>query len=236
MFTTRDIAIFSIGSLLALAVCLVIGMVLNARRKRNLIRRDTNRAALNAQAKLNQVEGDFVLVTGDSMIAHLVLSPVADLPVIDAALPGLTSAQFSARIGRILCGRKPRITVLSIGANDALQDGASEETRSRFRENLREIAAVVEGTQATFILSLPRIAESSKDYAHHAAAMDRLNREVRAFAHERQWHYVDGAGICDAAARQGEPVSVDGLHLTPDASRDIAQALRQRIVDLMSLA
>lgn len=234
MFTTREITIFCIGLLLALLVCLLIGWIRGTRRTQKLIRRDANRATLNAQARLRQIEGDFALVAGDSTVAHLVLGPIADLPVIEVALLGLTSDEFNVRINRILCGRRPRITILSIGANDALQNGASEATRARFKENLFKIADAVEGLEATFVLSLPRIdVASGADYAHGAAAMDRLNRDVSAFARDRHWIYVDGAEICDAAARQGEPMSLDGLHLTPGASREIAHALRRRIAAVM---
>ncbi|MDH7799551.1 lysophospholipase L1-like esterase [Beijerinckia sp. GAS462] len=235
MFTARDIIIFCIGLALALSVCLMIGWILGARRQGKLIRRDANRATLNAQARLRQVDGDFVLVAGDSTVAHLVLSPIADLPVIEVALLGLTSGEFHPRITQILSGRRPRITVLSIGANDALQKGASEATRTNFKENLRKIANAVEGREATFILSLPRIDTAAPDYAHGAAAMESLNRDANAFARAHRWIYVDGAQICDAADHRGEPMSVDGLHLTPDASREIAQALRRRIAAVMDM-
>ena len=234
MFTAREIIIFCVGLALALAICLMVGWIRSARRKSNLIRRDANRATLNAQARLSQIDGEFVLLAGDSTVAHLVLNPIADLPVIEVALPGLTSDQFHARIASILAGRRPRITVLSIGANDALQNGAGETTRGHFRDNLGKIARTVAGTQATFILCLPRIDAASPDYSHRATAMDRLNREVSAFAREQRWIYVDGAQICDAAARDGQPMaSLDGLHLTPDASREITQALRQRIASVL---
>lgn len=203
------------------------------RRKRRLIRRDANRIARGAQVRVEQVDGTFILVTGDSMVSQLLLTPVSNYPVIDAVFPGLESRGFASRIGPILSGRHPLITILSIGTNDALKrECDTEKDRAAFRETLERIGDIVEGSELTIMLSLPRIAGTSAAYAHRRAAMDNLNDVLRTFASERGWTFFDCAvALRDVALPNDARNSSDGLHLSPAAAGALAQILRQSILD-----
>ncbi len=239
----RDIVVFLAGAaIVALTWLLVEHFILQPRRKRNLIRRDTNRIALAALARVSQIDDPFVLVTGDSTVSQLLLGPVSDLAVIDIAFPGLASGEFADRIGTIMAAPRtvarplvqPLVTVLSIGANDALQrDLTSEADRAGFFETIDRIGGIVAGSQATMILSLPRIDPSSA-YAHRSVAMDRLNEDLRAFALRRNWIFFDCAATLSDAALPADQITSDGLHLSPRAAGILARALRQKLRALVS--
>jgi lysophospholipase L1-like esterase len=229
----RDILSFCAGlAAFALAWLLVEQFILQPRRKRNLIRRDANRIALAALARVSQIDDPFVLVTGDSTVSQLLLAPVSNLAVIDIAFPGLASSEFAERIGTIMSAKRavarPLVTVLSIGANDALQrDLTSEADRADLFQTMEKIGSIVEGSQATLMLSLPRIAPSSA-FGHRSAAMNRLNEDLRSFAAARNWIFFDCAAALNDAALPKDQTS-DGLHLSPQAAGVLARALRQTV-------
>jgi lysophospholipase L1-like esterase len=229
----RDILSFCAGlAAFALAWLLVEQFILQPRRKRNLIRRDANRIALAALARVSQIDDPFVLVTGDSTVSQLLLAPVSNLAVIDIAFPGLASSEFAERIGTIMSAKRavarPLVTVLSIGANDALQrDLTSEADRADLFQTMEKIGSIVEGSQATLMLSLPRIAPSSA-FGHRSAAMNRLNEDLRSFAAARNWIFFDCAAALNDAKLPKDQTS-DGLHLSPQAAGVLARALRQTI-------
>jgi lysophospholipase L1-like esterase len=227
----RDILFFCAGlAVLALAWLLIEQFILQPRRKRNLIRRDTNRIALAAAVRVSQIDDPFMLVTGDSLVSQMLLAPVSNLAVIDIAFPGLTSGEFADRIGPILSAKRPVVTVLSIGANDALQrDMTSEAERAAVIETVAKIGGIVEGSQATLIMSLPRLASA---YAHRSTSMDRLNEDLRAFAAARNWIFFDCAAAL--AAVPMDQLTSDGLHLSPQADGVLARALRQAVRTLIS--
>ena len=235
MLSLRDSLVFCAGlAVLALAWLLVEQFILQPRRKRNLIRRDTNRIALAAGVRVSQIDDPFVLVTGDSLVSQLLLAPVSNLAVIDIAFPGLTSSEFAERIGPIMSAQqrplRPVVTVLSIGANDALQrDMTSDAERAAVIKTIEKIEGIVEGSQATLLLSLPRLASA---YAHRSASMDRLNEELRAFAARRNWIFFDCAAAL--AAVPMDQMTSDGLHLSPQANGVLARALRQTVRTLIS--
>jgi len=235
LLSLRDSLVFCAGlAVLALAWLLVEQFILQPRRKRNLIRRDTNRIALAAGVRVSQIDDPFVLVTGDSLVSQLLLAPVSNLAVIDIAFPGLTSSEFAERIGPIMSAQqrplRPVVTVLSIGANDALQrDMTSDAERAAVIKTIEKIEGIVEGSQATLLLSLPRLASA---YAHRSASMDRLNEELRAFAARRNWIFFDCAAAL--AAVPMDQMTSDGLHLSPQANGVLARALRQTVRTLIS--
>jgi len=231
LISLRDSLFFCGGlAVVALAWLLIEQFVLQPRRKRNLIRRDTNRIALAAAVRVSQIDDPFVLVTGDSLVSQLVLAPVSNLAVIDIAFPGLTSSEFAERIGPILSAKRPVVTVLSIGANDALQrDMTNEAERAGVLETVEKIGGTVEGSHATLILSLPRLASA---YAYRNTSMDRLNEDLRTFAAARNWIFFDCAAALAAVPK--DQLTSDGLHRTPQADGILTRALRQAIRELVA--
>ncbi|MDF2116783.1 SGNH/GDSL hydrolase family protein [Roseiarcaceae bacterium H3SJ34-1] len=231
MASLRDVLVFCTGlAAVALAWLLVEHFILQPRRKRNLIRRDTNRIALAAAVRVSQIDDPFVLVTGDSLVSQLLLAPVSNLAVVDIAFPGLTSSEFADRIGPIMSAKRPVVTVLSIGANDALQRDMTNGTeRAGVIETVGKIGGIVEGSQATLLLSLPRLASA---HAHHSTSMDRLAEELRTFAAARNWIFFDCAAAL--AAVPMDQLTSDGLHLSPQANGVLARALRQAVRGLVA--
>ena len=235
MATLREILAFCIG----LATCglgffVAERFYLRARRKRKLIRRDANRIALDGRARISQIDRPFVLVAGDSTVSLLMLAPLSDLQVVNVAFPGFTSGAFADAIEAVMAGKRPLVTALSIGANDALQrDLGGDADRIGFRENLERIGRIVAGSELTLLLSLPRIAPSSQAYAPRRAAMDLFNEEARSFALRRNWIFFDCATALSGATLTPAQDSIDGLHLSPGAASILAATLRQTILDLL---
>lgn len=203
--------------------------ILRQRRVRSLIRRDSNRAALQAQARLAQMAGKFILVAGDSTLANVVVSPVDDLPVVDVTLPGLTTSAFADRIGAIMNGQRPFITVLSLGANNALQSDLNADARHRFRADMKAILASVAGMEMTVIVTPPPLQSGAPEFGERAEAMAEWRGEVEDFARSVKAEIVD----CTAALRAAPAASSaqsDGLHLSPQGAKLLAQAIHGTMV------
>lgn len=73
--------------------------------------------------------------------------------VVNAGVPGHTSAQARERLPRLLAEHRPKLVLLSIGGNDFLRRVPEAETRAAIAAMLGEIAAA--GAQAVLI-AVPR--------------------------------------------------------------------------------
>lgn len=103
-----------------------------------------------------------VLVLGDSLVAGTGASRQAAWPqqladstgwnVVNAGIPGDTTADALARLDGLLFEYRPDAVILAIGGNDFLRDHALERTRDNIETMIRESLAV---TQHVALVSIP---------------------------------------------------------------------------------
>jgi lysophospholipase L1-like esterase len=107
--------------------------------------------------------GSTVLALGDSLTFGSGAPADATYPqrlaaltgwsIVNAGVPGDTSAQARARLAPLLAEHQPRLVLLSIGGNDLLRQVPEAETRAQIAAMLGEIRAA--GSQAVLI-AVPR--------------------------------------------------------------------------------
>lgn len=96
--------------------------------------------------------GATVLVVGDSLVAGTGASSAESWParlaertgweVINAGVPGDTSADAQARLGALLASHQPDAVILAIGGNDFLRKLAADRTRANIEAMVAESRAV----------------------------------------------------------------------------------------------
>lgn len=89
--------------------------------------------------------GETIVFLGDSLTAGTgarpqesipsILAPGLPLPVVNAGVPGDTTAKALSRLDRDVLSKSPRLVVVMLGGNDALRRVPKDETE----ENLRRI-------------------------------------------------------------------------------------------------
>jgi lysophospholipase L1-like esterase len=107
--------------------------------------------------------GSTVLALGDSLTFGtgapaeaaypLRLAATTGWNIVNAGVPGDTSARARARLPPLLAEHRPKLVLLSIGGNDLLRQVPEAETRAQIAAMLGEIRAA--GSQAVLI-SVPR--------------------------------------------------------------------------------
>lgn len=107
--------------------------------------------------------GSTVLALGDSLTFGTGATPETSYPtvlaelsgwqVVNAGVPGDTSAQALARLPALLQEHKPALVLVSIGGNDLLRRLPDADTRA----NLQRICELVQGAGAqVLVLAVPR--------------------------------------------------------------------------------
>jgi len=104
-----------------------------------------------APARAAVPAGATVLALGDSLtfgtgaaVESAYPARLAELTgwkVVNAGVPGNTSAQARARLPRLLAEHKPKLVLLSIGGNDFLRQAPEADTRSNIAAMLDEVRA-----------------------------------------------------------------------------------------------
>lgn len=92
---------------------------------------------------LQQVEGPYALLLGDSQIERLYLPSLCGHPVVNAAIAGTRISGLRAVAGWIALPRPPETIVVTIGTNDLTlrQRGDRSDATERFRAEARALFA-----------------------------------------------------------------------------------------------
>lgn len=117
-----------------------------------------------------------ILAFGDSLTAGVggsgrgypqMLQQRIDREVINAGVPGETTAQGRRRLPAVLAATRPELLILCLGINDFLQD----VPRDRIRENLRAMVATAHSFGVSvLLLAVPRPGEIAADPLFAAVA------------------------------------------------------------------
>jgi acyl-CoA hydrolase len=175
--------------------------------------------------------GALVLALGDSLTFGTgappgqsypdVLAQLTGWQVVNAGVPGHTSAQALERTADLLARHQPALLLLSIGGNDFLRGVPAERTR----ENLRAITALAqEAGVPTLLLAVPRptlaaaVTRTLDDHPLYAE----LAAERDLPLHAGGWSAV----LSDAALR------ADRIHANAEGYARFAQGLHGALREL----
>lgn len=168
--------------------------------------------------------GSVVLALGDSITFGTGAEPEAAYPaqlaqltgwhVVNAGVPGDTSAQALARLPGLLAEHKPALVIASIGGNDFLRRLPEADTEV----NLRRIAALAREAGAQVLLvAVPRptlAAAAGAGLSDHPL-YDRVAAELALPLHAGGWAHVLG----------NEQLKSDQIHANAAGYRAFAEGL-----------
>lgn len=193
-------------------------------------------AACGRKPKMAPVAaGATVLALGDSITFGTgaagdasypaVLASLTGWNVVNAGVPGDTSAGALARLPQLLQEHSPRLVLVSIGGNDFLRRLAVDQTRANIRAICVEAAAA--GAQVLLVAipeasAMAAVARSLSDHAMY----EELARELKVPLHEGGWARV----LSDPAQRS------DPIHANAQGYKAFARGLAARVRELGLLA
>jgi acyl-CoA thioesterase-1 len=168
--------------------------------------------------------GARVLALGDSLTFGTGATPETAYPavlaglsgwdVVNAGVPGDTSAQALARLPALLEQHKPALVLLSIGGNDLLR----RQPEDALRENIRRMVSLVQAAEGQVLLvAVPRPTIASRV----TASLDdhplygELSEALKVSLHRRGWSDV----LQDAQRRSDE------IHANAQGYQDFATGL-----------
>jgi acyl-CoA thioesterase I len=204
-------------------------------RRRVFLVAGLSAAALAACARKQKMAavpaGATVLALGDSITHGTGASPETSYPavlaqltgwnVVNAGVPGDTSAGALARLPGLLQQHAPRLVLVSIGGNDFLRRLSPTDTRSNIRSICRQSAAA--GAQV-LLVGVPEanaMAAAARSLSDHPMYVD-LAGELKVPLHAGGWAKV----LNDPALRS------DPIHANAQGYEAFARALAQRLRDL----
>ena len=197
-------------------------------RRRRLLLAAFSAAALAACRRKSLLvalpPGATVLALGDSITFGTGATPEASYPavlarltgweVVNAGVPGDTSAGALARLPALLQEHAPRLVLVSIGGNDFLRRIPVADTRANIRSICQQAAA--SGAQV-LLVSIPEpsalaaVARSLSDHPMY----EELGKELNVTMHQRGWASV----LSDPSLRS------DPIHANAQGYAKFAQGL-----------
>ncbi|MFH6782334.1 MULTISPECIES: SGNH/GDSL hydrolase family protein [Methylobacterium] len=173
---------------------------------------------------LQQVDGPYALLLGDSQIERLYLPTLCGGPVVNAAIAGTRISGLRAVAGWIALPRPPETIVVTIGTNDLTQRQRSHpaQAAAHFRDEARalfaELAPRARHVVATAIPPFDA-ARSGVTRFYDAAAAPTYSAILAEECARAGCRFVDPYGDLRAPAAASR--SPDGVHLGLDrAARD----------------
>jgi lysophospholipase L1-like esterase len=169
--------------------------------------------AKTIESQLAQVEGDYVVLLGDSHAERLFTPHLCGLPVVNAGISGATADDVVALTRRLAPQRKARALLLSVGTNDIWirrqHDAAAAERN--FRARIAELRTILRGwTDRLALIAIPPVAAREEaDFPRSAAG--RYSETLRRSCADGSCSYV--APFAAATRDERASFAADGVHL-----------------------
>lgn len=165
------------------------------------------------ESQLAQVEGDYVVLLGDSHAERLFAPHLCGLPVVNAGISGATADDVVALTRRLAPRRKARALLLSVGTNDIWirrqHDAAAAERN--FRARIAELRTILRGwAERLALIAIPPVAAREEADFPRAAA-SRYSETLRRSCADGSCSYV--APFAAAAGDKKASFTADGVHL-----------------------
>ena len=189
-------------------------------------------AACNRRRTMETVPaGAVVLALGDSLTWGTGATPDSSYPavlagltgwrVVNAGVPGDTSAGALARLPALLQEHSPRLVIVGIGGNDFLRRLPPAETRANIRALCQQAAASGAQVLLLGIPELSMLAAVARSLADHPM-YEELAAELKVPLHEGGWSSV----LSDAVLRS------DAVHANARGYEAFARGLAARAREL----
>lgn len=182
-------------------------------------------AMRSSQFELLPIPSGRVVFLGDSIIEYAQWQEwFPQVPVLNRGIAGDTVAGVAARLHTALC--EPRAVVLMIGTNDLDGLGVTTDVAGIARQ-VRDLVERIGKHAPGAGLILTGVTPRTRKFADRIA---RLNLEYTLIAAEAGAVFIDLCPLLAGPDRAIRPeFSLDGTHLTGDAYRVWADALRPHI-------
>ncbi len=180
--------------------------------------------AKTIQTQLDQVQGPYIVVMGDSHAERLFLPSLCGLPVVNAGLSGATMSDILDLAGKITPPRRAQAVLISVGTNDIWVKRAPEtgEAESRFRKSLHALKRLLAGWSGRrALIAIPPVA-GREEASYPRAAAARYSAMLAQSCEPESCLYLDLFGEAADIRERRSPFS-DGVHL-----RDYARFVRER--------
>lgn len=180
------------------------------------------------QSQLDQVQGSYLVILGDSHAERLFLPTLCGLPLVNAGISGATLADVLDLARKIRLPREPEAVLLVVGTNDiwAKRNPETEEAEDRFRfglDALKQRLAKWGGRRA--LIAIPPVADKEEAMFPRSAAA-RYSGLLAQSCEPERCTYFDLFGEAPGRAG-GRSAFSDGVHL-----RDYAGFVRRREAEL----
>lgn len=186
-------------------------------------------AACSRQPKMAAVPpGSTVLALGDSITFGTGAAPETSYPtvlaqltgwkIVNAGIPGDTSAGALARLPGLLQEHAPQLVIVGIGGNDFLRRFPTAETRANIRAICQQAAA---GGAQVLLVGIPEanmLAAVGRSLSDHAM-YEELAKELKIPLHAQGWAKVLG----------NPDLRSDPIHANAQGYAEFAQGLGQTL-------
>ena len=177
-----------------------------------------------------------VLITGDSRAAQLGEAPLGDFAVVNRGVPGQTTIEVLARIGRDMAVSRPDHVIVVAGVNDLKQGELSSEEMAAIVRSFEEMLLIGDAMGIP-VTVCPIWGASSKPTLRGFALPSNLdgyvrdaNLLLRAVAEEKGADIANADPLLDEKGLVRESLSSDALHLNA-AGQEVLRKLLLESLD-----
>lgn len=183
------------------------------------------------EAQAEQIEGDYILLAGDSHAERLYLPALCGLPTLNAGLSGATLADIAPFLSAARI-RPPKLTLLMAGTNDANLKRApdTEKARAGFREHLETVLSILHWKSTRVVVSQIPPLRASGSTGFSATAIAAFDAIVEDTCRQGKCRRVQ-LFPADASEERNRLHAPDGIHINRLADR-----IRARSRDICGLA
>ena len=224
------------GSAKTVTTCRRRGTIARMEPSRRLFLASLLLAGCTRKAKLEALApGSAVLALGDSITFGTGATPAASYPtvlaqlsgwnVVNAGIPGDTSAGALQRLPALLQEHSPKLVLVSIGGNDFLRSVPEAQTRANVKAICQQAAASGAQVLLVAIPAFSMLAAATRSLSDHPLYADTA-KELGLPLHAAGWATV----LSDATLRS------DSIHANARGYELFAQGLAKTVKDLGLLA
>ncbi|MFD2252292.1 lysophospholipase L1-like esterase [Pseudochelatococcus lubricantis] len=214
--TTKMLIALGIPGLAAVAVAGALFMT----AKREALDGYTLVRLRTIEAQAEQIEGDYILLAGDSHTERLYLPTLCGLPTLNAGLSGATLDDVSSVIAAAKI-RPPKLTLLTIGTNEANLKRRPDayDAVIRFRRNLDNLLSVLRWRSRRVVVSqIPPLQEGGAA-AFSSSAIAAFDAVIGNTCTGETCARVALFPPADAGSEDGALYAMDGIHINRLADR-----------------
>lgn len=177
------------------------------------------------QSQLDQIDGDHLIIMGDSHAERLYLTSFCGLGVINAGISGATIRDILELVQTVTPRRKAKRLVLIVGTNDIWfkRLARNDEAEGAFQSDLGDLLdRLGPWAERVTLVGIPPVAKNLEAEFPRAAAA-RFSATMQSICRAGRCDFATPFSAAQDADGNGPGVSGDGVHLNGYASYFRAQ-------------